>query len=100
LFEGATGDRYSETSISKVIREAGERAHINKPVTAHALRHTFATHQLENAIDIRFIQELLGHSSIKTTERYTHVANTVQINISSPLDRLIFKKRKDETEKM
>ncbi len=56
--------------------------------TTYMLQHSFATHLPENAVDIRFIQELLGHNSIKTTKRYTHVANTIQTRIVSPLDRL------------
>ncbi len=92
LFEGATGGRYSERSLEEVVKKAAMQAKIIKHVTPHTLRHSFATHLLENAVDIRFIQELLGHSSIKTTERYTHVANTVQTKIMSPLDKLILKK--------
>jgi len=88
LFEGAIGGRYSARSLEEVIKQATKAAAITKHVTPHSLRHSFATHLLENAVDIRFIQELLGHSSIKTTERYTHVANTTQAKIISPLDRL------------
>jgi site-specific recombinase XerD len=97
LFEGATGDRYSETSIRKVVVEAAKRANIStKNVTPHSLRHSFATHLLENAVDIRYIQQLLGHSNIKTTERYTHVANTAQTIVSSPLDHLAITNHKKE----
>ena len=88
LFEGATGDRYSERSLEQVVKAAANKSGTFKHITPHTLRHSFATHLLENAVDIRFIQELLGHASIKTTERYTHVANTVQIKITSPLDKL------------
>jgi len=99
LFEGATGDRYSESSLEKVVKAAALKAKIIKHVTPHVLRHSFATHLLENAVDIRFIQELLGHSSIKTTERYTHVANTVQIKIVSPLDKININKSVNNLEK-
>jgi len=92
VFEGATGGQYSERSLETVVKEAAARAQIPKHITPHKLRHSFATHLLENAVDIRYIQELLGHSSIKTTERYTHVAVSKKKTIVSPLDRLKFKK--------
>lgn len=87
LFEGATGGKYSKESLSKVVKQAAIRANIKKPVTPHVLPHSFASHLLENAVDIRYIQELLGHNSIKTTQRYTHVANTIQTKIISSLDK-------------
>ena len=75
LFEGLKGGKYSATSIIKIISSAAKKAGIHKRVTPHMLRHSFATHLLENGTDIRHIQLLLGHSSTKTTEIYTHVAN-------------------------
>jgi integrase/recombinase XerD len=74
LFEGQTGGRYSATSIEKIFREAVSKAGIRKYVTPHSLRHSCATHLLEQGISLRYIQEILGHSSSKTTEIYTHVA--------------------------
>ena len=88
LFEGATKGKYSKESLTKVIRQAAQRAEIKKHVTPHVLRHSFATHLLEDAVDIRYIQKLLGHTSIKTTQKYTHVANIAETKISSPLDKM------------
>jgi integrase/recombinase XerD len=75
LFEGKKGDKYSASSVLKIIATAADKAGMRKKVTPHMLRHSFATHLLENGTDIRHIQLLLGHSSTKTTEIYTHVAN-------------------------
>jgi integrase/recombinase XerD len=75
LFEGKKGDKYSASSVLKIIATAADKARMRKKVTPHMLRHSFATHLLENGTDIRHIQLLLGHSSTKTTEIYTHVAN-------------------------
>jgi site-specific recombinase XerD len=75
LFEGQKGNKYSATSVLNIISVAGKKAGILKKVTPHMFRHSFATHLLENGTDIRHIQLLLGHSSTKTTEIYTHVAN-------------------------
>lgn len=75
LFEGQKGAKYSVTSVLTIISVAAKKAGIYKKVTPHMLRHSFATHLLESGTDIRHIQLLLGHSSTKTTEIYTHVAN-------------------------
>jgi len=89
LFEGNTnGSQYSATSIANILKEAARKARIYRRVTPHMLRHSFATHLLEQGTDLRYIQELLGHSSTKTTEIYTHVTNKNISNIKNPLDEL------------
>ena len=86
LFEGQTGGKYSKTSIQKVFHKAKKAAGIRKHATVHTLRHSFATHLLESGTDLRYIQELLGHGSSKTTEIHTHVSTRKLSNIKSPLD--------------
>lgn len=86
LFEGAKGGKYSTTSVAKVLKRAATKAGLNKNVTPHMLRHSFATHLLEQGTDLRFIQELLGHNSSKTTEIYTHVSKKSIAKIKNPVD--------------
>ena len=86
LFEGPKGEKYSAESIVKIVKESSKRAGIRKRVTPHMLRHSFATHLLENGTDLRYIQVLLGHKSTKTTEIYTHVATNIFFKIKNPLD--------------
>ncbi|WP_235843208.1 site-specific tyrosine recombinase/integron integrase [Maribacter hydrothermalis] len=86
LFEGKTGIKYSGASVLKIVKSAAERAKIRISVTPHILRHSFATHLLESGTDLRQIQVLLGHSSSKTTEIYTHVATNTFESIKNPLD--------------
>jgi site-specific recombinase XerD len=86
LFEGQKGGKYSTTSIQKVFQRAKRQAGIRKHATVHTLRHSFATHLLEAGTDLRYIQELLGHGSSKTTEIYTHVSTRQIRKIKSPLD--------------
>jgi site-specific recombinase XerD len=88
LFEGANGSKYSTTSVLQIIKNATKRAGIKKTVTPHMLRHSFATHLLENGTDLRYIQVLLGHNSSRTTEIYTQVAINNIKNISSPIEML------------
>ncbi|MCK5066881.1 MAG: tyrosine-type recombinase/integrase [Bacteroidales bacterium] len=91
LFEGPNRKKYSATSISKILHRAAQKAGIEMRVTPHMLRHSFATHLLEQGIDIRYIQIILGHESTKTTEIYTHVSKKSLSNISSPLDVILKK---------
>ena len=89
LFEGqSTAEQYSESSLQEVLKNAIQKAGIKKPVTLHWLRHSYATHLLEAGTDLRYIQELLGHKSSKTTEIYTHVSEKSLQKISSPFDNL------------
>ncbi len=93
LFEGqGVGDSvpvpYSEKSLENVLKQALTKAGIKKPVTLHWLRHSYATHLLESGTDLRYIQELLGHKSSKTTEIYTHVSIKNIQHIRSPFDDL------------
>ena len=88
LFEGPDGGPYSPRSVQLVFHRAKDKAGITTPATVHTLRHSFATHLLEKGTDLRYIQTLLGHSSSKTTEIYTHVSTKALGKIRSPLDDL------------
>ena len=89
LFEGVNRHQYSATSIAKILQRGANKAGIEKRITPHMLRHSFATHLLEHGVDIRYIQTMLGHGSSKTTEIYTHVSKKSLGNIRSPLDTLL-----------
>lgn len=86
LFEGPNESQYSGSSVRKVLQRAVTKAGINQPVKPHTLRHSFATHLLEHGTNLRYIQTLLGHTSSKTTEIYTHVSSKKLTEILSPLD--------------
>lgn len=88
LFEGPDGGPYSDRSVQAIFTTAKERSRINPLATTHTLRHSFATHLLEKGVDLRYIQDLLGHESSKTTEIYTHITKKSWDKIKSPLDDL------------
>jgi len=89
LFESPNKEKYSYTSLSNIMRKASVRAKITKNVSLHTLRHSYATHMLDSGIDIRYIQEILGHSSIMTTEIYTHVTTKDLQKLTNPLDLMV-----------
>lgn len=89
LFPGGRPGRHlSARSVQRVVKRAAEAAGLGKRVTAHTLRHSFATHLLESGTNLRIIQELLGHKSSRTTDVYTHVARSTLARVRSPLDDL------------
>ena len=89
VFEGQKGGQYGAESISRFLKSAALKAGITKRVYPHILRHSYATHQLEQGVDIRFIQQWLGHESLKTTQKYTHVSEQNFRNFRNPLDDLL-----------
>ncbi|MBT7145259.1 MAG: tyrosine-type recombinase/integrase [Bacteroidetes bacterium] len=86
LFEGSKGGKYTSSSIHKIVKKAANEANITKTVSTHTLRHSFATHLLEQGVSLRYIQTILGHESSKTTEIYTHVSSTKFNEINNPFD--------------
>lgn len=88
LFEGVTGGQYSVRSVQAIFDRAKQKSKINPYATVHTLRHSFATHLLEKGVDLRYIQDLLGHESSKTTEIYTHITKKGIDKLQSPLDSL------------
>jgi len=88
LFEGQKGEQYSTRSIQQIFNNAAKKVGIKKKVTVHSLRHSFASHLLDNGTDIRFIQELLGHKHLSTTQIYTHINPASVKKIKSPFDNI------------
>lgn len=89
FFERRPGEPFTESIVSKRLKAAAREAGITKRIYPHLLRHSFATHLLEQGTDIKIVKELMGHNNIKTTERYVHIADTFKSNIKSPLDDLL-----------
>ncbi len=85
VFASNRGGKITTTSLQKMFRKSLSKTEIKKPATFHSLRHSFATHLLENGTDVRYVQELLGHANIRTTQIYTKVTNPSLKNIKSPL---------------
>ncbi len=91
LFEGNNHNQYSTKSIQKIFYSALKKSGVDKKASVHTLRHSFATHLLEQGEDLRYIQKLLGHKNLKTTEIYTHITKTGMKSITNPLDRINFR---------
>ena len=94
LFGGYGGQHLSRRQLNRLFHQAAAAAGIDKPVRLHTLRHCFATHLLEQGVDVRVIQVLLGHKKLETTARYSHVASKTLLDVKSPLDRLPLGKKK------
>ncbi len=88
LFEGQTGGQYSSRSINAIFRRAVVEKGLNPWATTHTLRHSFATHLLQQGVSLRYIQKLLGHSSSKTTEIYTHILTVSNKEFENPFDSM------------
>ncbi len=97
--EGQNGGKYSSESVRQFLRKSCFKAQIKKRVTPHTLRHSYATHLLENGVDIRYIQSLLGHAKPETTMIYTHVKRKDLMEIQNPLDIALQKINKQDNEK-
>lgn len=89
MFERYKGEPFTESIVSKKLKEAAKEAGITKRVYPHLLRHSFATHLIEQGTDLKIVKELLGHNQLKTTEMYVHIADTFKSSIRTPLDDIL-----------
>jgi site-specific recombinase XerD len=89
VFEGREGNHYSPTSVRQFLARSVKQARVEKYVTPHTFRHSYATHLLEAGINLRIVQELLGHSKPETTMIYTHVSQKLKLSVSSSFDKLL-----------
>ena len=96
MFNGQNGGRYSAVSVRKFLAKATKKAGIKKSVSPHTLRHTYATHLLESGVDLKYVQELLGHSRPETTQIYLHVTQKKLLEVSSPIDTLLNEAEKEQ----
>jgi site-specific recombinase XerD len=96
LFNGQQALRYTSGSVRNFLKAAVQRAGIQKRVTPHTLRHTYATHLIESGVDLKFVQELLGHSKPETTQIYLHISQKKLLSVSSPLDTLLDEAKKEQ----
>jgi site-specific recombinase XerD len=88
LFEGQKGEKYTAMSIRQMFKDGVKKGGVKKHATPHTLRHSYATHLLEDGIDVRLIQKLLGHSSLNATMIYTHISTPKLLKVKSPFDSL------------
>lgn len=88
LFEGSENEKYSQRSVQQIMKSSLKKSGVASPASVYTLRHSYATHLLENGVDIKTIKELLGHDNIKTTEIYTRITDVIKSRIGSPLDSL------------
>jgi site-specific recombinase XerD len=88
VLKGQFGGRYTQSSINQVLKQLAKKAGIRRNIHAHLLRHSYATHLLDGGVDLRTIQVLLGHSSAKTTQIYTHVSKKRIASVPSPISAI------------
>ncbi len=86
LFEGQLGGRYSARSIQNIVKNALKKCNIRKKITVHSLRHSYATHLIEQGTDVKLVQEILGHKDVRTTQIYTHISSASISKIKNPFD--------------